>query len=100
MASKMTRSLFSERHIRVMERSKGFYWRHNAEKRLHGPFSTLPQVLEDVDFRASRRLTAAIESAEMMESEESIQDLVGFAGWIDNDTGRPDEENISRLSLH
>jgi hypothetical protein len=100
MAHKTTRTALAKRHICVLERSKGFYWRHDAEKRLHGPFATLGEIVEDFDRRESKRVSDAIEAEEFQDFAEPVENLLGVPGWFDSDTGLPGEENLSRFSLH
>jgi len=56
MASKANKPGSKNGKVRILERSKGYYWRHHADVRLHGPFATFVAALENIELRASDRI--------------------------------------------
>ena len=88
--------IYQDGTVRVVERSNGFYWRLNGERRLRGPLASLLEVVDDIDARTALEATAG----ESCVSLEEAEDEIGIAGWIDPDTGLPAEEGAPRLELH
>lgn len=78
---------------RIIERPDGFYWQDEADGKEYGPFATLIEAVEDMEFNASV-LEREGESIEEAEQE------IGVAGWIDPDTGEPAEESVPRIEEH
>ena len=72
---------------RVIERPDGFYWQSKSSGREFGPFLTLLEAVQDMQYRDN----AEIEPGETLEEAEA--DL-GIADWIDPETGGPAEESI------
>lgn len=79
---------------RITERPDGFYWQVKGGKREYGPFATLLEAVEDMDFRDDETPYEPGES--LAEAEEEI----GIADWIDPETGLPAEEGTTRLEDH
>ena len=70
---------------RIIERPDGFYWQDKASGREYGPFATLREAEQDMEFEPADDL---VES----ESLEEAEDEIGISDWIDPDTGEPGEE--------
>jgi len=69
---------------RVIERPDGFYWLDKLTNRLYGPFRTLLEVTQDMQYRSDT----------LFEEGESLEDVeaeIGIANWIDPETGEPAE---------
>ena len=78
---------------RIVERPDGFYWQSKTGGREAGPFSTLIEAIQDLQYRDD----AAIEPGETVAEAEAE---LGIADWVDADTGELAEENIPRLEDH
>lgn len=78
-------------HTRIIERPDGFYWLDEDNKEEYGPFATLMEAVEDMEYNAD----SDYEPAEsLLEAEEEI----GISDWIDPDTGLPAEESFTHLN--
>lgn len=78
-------------HTRIIERPDGFYWLDEETKEEYGPFTTLMEAVEDMEYNAD----SDYEPAEsLLEAEEEI----GISDWIDPDTGLPAEESFTHLN--
>jgi hypothetical protein len=78
---------------RVIERPDGFYWQSKGSGRESGPFPTLLEAVQDMQYAEA----ADIEPGETLEEAEAE---IGISNWIDPDTGEPAEESIPRLEDH
>lgn len=78
---------------RIIERPDGFYWQEETTGKEYGPFATLIEAVEDMEFNASV-LDREGESIEEAEQE------IGVSDWIDPDTGEPAEESVPRIEEH
>lgn len=78
---------------RIIERPDGFYWQDKASGEEFGPFATLLETVQDMEFHAE----GAIEVGETPEEAEAE---VGVADWIDPETGLPAEESVPRIEDH
>lgn len=78
---------------RISERPDGFYWRLKSGGRESGPFPTLLEVVEDMQYHDNGN----IESGETL---EQVEDEIGVANWIDPETGMLAEESVPRLEDH
>ncbi|OGA03399.1 MAG: hypothetical protein A3H35_17000 [Betaproteobacteria bacterium RIFCSPLOWO2_02_FULL_62_17] len=96
MPRQTSKPIYQDETVSVMERSNGFYWRLNGEKRLRGPHASLLEVVDDIDARTALEQVPA----ESCVSLEEAEDEIGVAGWIDPDTGLPAEDGAHRLELH
>lgn len=76
---------------RVVERPDGFYWRDEANVEEYGPFATLAEALQDMEYSADS-------DYEPGESLEQAEEELGIADWIDPDTGLPAEESFTHLT--
>jgi len=78
---------------RVIERPDGFYWQSKDGGRESGPFATLLEAVEDMQYRADSDYEPG-ESVEQAEAE------IGIAEWVDPDTGELAEELTPRIEDH
>ena len=77
---------------RIIERPDGFYWQSKDDGREYGPFASLLEAVQDMQYRDE-----AIEPGETVEEAESE---IGIAGWVDPETGEPAEETVTRIEEH
>lgn len=75
---------------RVLERPDGFYWQDAETGELFGPFATLLEAVNDMQYNAEAE-------PEPGESLEEAEREIGMADWIDPDTGEPAEEQVPRI---
>ena len=78
---------------RVIERPDGFYWRESGSDELIGPFLTLLDAVNDMNYDADGQL----EPGETLEEAESE---IGMSNWVDPETGEPAEEQVPRIEDH
>ena len=78
---------------RIIERPDGCYWVHQDSGAEYGPFPTLVEAVEDMQFGANGGEDVA---AALHEAEEEI----GINDWIDPDTGEPAEETYTHIEDH
>jgi hypothetical protein len=78
---------------RIIERPDGFYWASRKSDREFGPFATLVEAVQDMQYQDD----TDIEPAETI--EDAGADL-GVSDWVDPDTGEPAEGGIPRLEDH
>lgn len=75
---------------RIIERPDGFYWQDKITGHEYGPFRTLREAEEDMEFGAP---SEADDDSVPLDAEDEI----GIADWIDPDTGEPAEESIPHI---
>jgi hypothetical protein len=78
---------------RIIERPDGFYWQSSDGGRESGPFTTLLEAVEDMQYSADSDFEPG-ESVEQAEAE------IGIAEWVDPDTGELAEELTPRIEDH
>jgi hypothetical protein len=71
---------------KVLERPDGFYWQDRASNKEYGPFTTLLEAIQDMEYNAESNY-------EPGESLEEAEAELGIADWNDPDTGLPAEES-------
>ena len=69
---------------RMIERPDGFYWQSTLTHKLYGPFPTLLEATQDMQYQADSNY-------EEGESLEEAEAEIGIANWIDPETGEPAE---------
>lgn len=79
--------------VRVIERPDGFYWQSKDGDKTFGPFPTLIEAVQDMQYQGDSE-------GEAGETIEEAEAEIGIADWIDPDTGEPAEESIPRLEEH
>lgn len=75
---------------RVLERPDGFYWQDDESGEIAGPFATLLEAVNDMEYNAE----AEPEPGETVREAESE---IGISDWIDPETGDPAEEQVPRI---
>ena len=75
---------------RIIERPNGFYWQSKTGAEESGPFATLLEAVQDMQYRDE----AAVEPGETLEEAEAE---IRIADWVDPETGDPAEESVPRL---
>lgn len=78
---------------RIIERPNGFYWQSKTGEKDFGPFATLLEAIQDMQYRDN----SEVEPGETLEEAKAD---VGIADWIDPETGEPAEESVPRLEQH
>ena len=78
---------------RIVERPDGFFWMDKDTSQLHGPFDTLLEAVQDMDYEAETDYEPA-------ESLEEAEEELGLSVWVDSDTGELAEDTFTRLEDH
>jgi hypothetical protein len=78
---------------RVLERPDGFCWKDAERGELFGPFATLLDAVNDMQYNAEAQ-------PEPGETVTEAENEVGISDWIDPETGEPAEEQVPRLEEH
>jgi len=78
---------------RIVERPDGFYWQSKDGGKESGPFPTLLEAVEDMQYSADTDYEPG-ESVEQAEAE------IGIAEWVDPETGELAEEQTPRIEDH
>ena len=76
---------------RMIERPDGFYWQDKLTDKLYGPFATLLEAAQDMQYRDDSNY----EEGESLEEAESE---IGIADWIDPETGELAEGSSTHLN--
>lgn len=78
---------------RLIERPDGFYWQdpHSGEE--YGPFATLLEAAEAMEYNDDS-------DYEPGETLQEAEDELGISDWIDPETGAPAEEGKPHLEDH
>ena len=75
----------SDHSTRIIERPDGFYWLDTESGEEYGPFATLLDATQDMEYNVDSDF-------EPGETLEEAEDELGISDWIDPDTGAPGEE--------
>ena len=78
---------------RIVERPDGFYWQSKDGGKESGPFPTLLEAAEDMQYSADSDYEPG-ESLEQAEAE------IGISEWVDPETGELAEEQGPRIEDH
>ncbi len=78
---------------RVVERPDGFYWQSKDGGKEFGPFATLLEAVEDMQYKADT-------DYEPGESVVEAESEIGISDWVDPDTGELAEEQTTRFEDH
>lgn len=78
---------------RIIELPDGFFWLDETTGERFGPFATLLEAVEDMQYNAD----SGYEPAESL--EEAEQEL-GLSTWLDGDTGELAEDTFTRIEDH
>lgn len=65
---------------RIIERPDGFYWQDKNSGQEYGPFETLLEAVEDMDYNSESEY-------EPGESLGEAENELGIADWVDPETG-------------
>jgi hypothetical protein len=79
---------------RILERPDGFYWQSKDDGREYGPFATLLEAVQDMQYKEEDT------SYEPGETVQEAETEIGMSDWIDPDTGLPAEEDWTRTEEH
>ncbi|MFA5242148.1 MAG: hypothetical protein WC029_02440 [Sulfuricella sp.] len=71
---------------RIIERPDGYYWQERVTDKAFGPFPTLLDAMQDMEYNDE----SDYEPGETLEEAEAE---LGIADWIDPETGLPGEES-------
>jgi len=80
-------------HTRIIERPDGFFWLDKETGATYGPFSTLLEAVEDMQYTAETDYEPA-------ETLEEAEEELGIAGWVDPETGELAEDTFTHLEDH
>lgn len=78
---------------RIVERPNGYYWQDQGSGGEYGPFPTLLQAVEDMNYNDDS-------DYEPGETLQEAENEIGISDWIDPDTGGPAEEGGPHLEDH
>lgn len=78
---------------RLIERPDGFYWLEVDSGKSFGPFKTLEDAAQDMEYNEE----SDFEPAETLEEAE---EELGITGWVDPDTGELAEDTFTHLEDH
>lgn len=78
---------------RIVERPDGFFWLNKDSGEYHGPFDSLLEAVQDMEYEAET-------DYEPVESLEEAEEELGLASWVDADTGELAEDTATRLEDH
>ncbi|SEK32595.1 hypothetical protein [Nitrosovibrio tenuis] len=71
----------------IVERPDGFYWHEKGSDKVFGPFATLLEAIQDMEYNAES-------DYEPGETLEQAEEEIGISDWIDRETGQPGEESF------
>jgi hypothetical protein len=80
-------------HTRILERPDGFFWLDKATGETFGPFATLLDAVQDMEFNADSDFEAE-------DAIDEIEDELGLSAWVDPDTGELAEDTMTHLEDH
>lgn len=80
-------------HTRIIELPDGFFWVDQDSGERYGPFVTLLEAVQDMEYRAEGALEPAA-------SLEEVEDELGLTAWVDPDTGELAEDTFTHLEDH
>ena len=75
---------------RTLERPDGFYWQNLETEEIYGPFPTLAEAADDMEYHAESQ-------ADTKEMVRQAEDEIGIADWIDPETGAPAEDRVPHI---
>lgn len=85
MKSKIPETPSGYDQTRIIERPDGFYWQDKETDKVFGPFSTLLDAVQDMEYTDDS-------DYEPGESLAEVEAEIGISDWNDPDTGLPAEE--------
>lgn len=78
---------------RIVERPDGFYWTDSETGEAYGPFPTLAEAVQGMEYQDDSDYEPA-------ESLAEAEDELGIAGWVDPDTGELAEDTFTHIEDH
>jgi hypothetical protein len=78
---------------RVIERPDGFFWLDEENGEQFGPFDTLLEAVQDMEYNAES-------GNEPGETVEEAERELGLAEWVDAETGELAEDTLTRIEDH
>jgi hypothetical protein len=72
----------------IFERPDGYYWKDRQSGQEYGPFASLRDAEDDMEFASDT------EGDDLVDGSE---DELGIADWIDPDTGEPGQESVPHI---
>jgi hypothetical protein len=78
---------------RIIERPNGFYWQSKVGGKEFGPFASLIEAVQDMQYKEE-------DGAETGITVEEAEASLGIAEWINPETGEPGEDGAPRLEEH
>jgi hypothetical protein len=80
-------------HTRIIERPDGFFWLDQETGETFGPFATLLEAIEDMQYTSE----TDYEPAESLEEAEAE---LGITSWVDPETGELAEDTFTHIEDH
>ena len=80
-------------NTRIIERPDGFFWRDEENGEEFGPFGTLLEAVQDMEYNAES-------GNEPGETVEEAERELGLAEWVDAETGELAEDTLTRIEDH
>jgi hypothetical protein len=78
---------------RIIERPNGFYWQSKVGGKEFGPFASLIEAVQDMQYKEEDGTETGI-------TVEEAEASLGIAEWINPETGEPGEDGAPRLEEH
>jgi hypothetical protein len=78
---------------RIIERPDGFFWLEEETGEEFGPFDTLLEAVQDMEYNAEG-------APEPVETLEEAELELGLTDWVDADTGELAEDTQTRIEDH
>jgi len=78
---------------RIVERPDGVYWQDRVTGEEFGPFLTMAEAVDDMEYSADSAL-------EPGESLHEAEDELGISDWLDPDTGELSEDCLTHIEDH
>jgi hypothetical protein len=80
-------------NARIIERPDGFYWQSTETGEESGPFKTLSDAVEDMEFSGDSEF-------DVPDTLEEAEADLGVEGYIDPETGELEDPSLPRLDEH
>jgi hypothetical protein len=80
-------------NARIIERPDGFYWQSKETGEESGPFASLSDAVDDLEFNADLEVDAP-------DTLEEAEADLGVEGYIDPETGELEDPSLPRLGEH
>ena len=78
---------------RIIELPDGFFWLDETSGERYGPFASLLEAVEDMQYTAES-------GYEPGDTLEEVEEELGLSTWLDTDTGELAEDTFTRLEDH